>query len=310
MRLKLLRKVVDKPFLKLLDKYDNIRSGYIDHIRNKAKVKSYVIDSIIAKGIGFKNIRDGYDYELQLFRSKREMDDFVHMSEIRALNIVKRCLKDYEPDDQVSKTSSRYVFPENFMTLEPFEGGKSYEGNWIHVDMNSAEPYALTTFVPELVSDIDRLYKMKKKGDKIAKSVLVYISGHTRNTHFWIYKKTKELVHEYMLLVTRMLRDSGAEVLAIRADAVIARVPDDWEPPQDLEIGDELGQFKITRDKGTITLDEGTNNFMTDMTLIESKNTGQEKMSYLYVLDIIASKILNQGVVVRWQELSELQNNY
>lgn len=289
-----------KPIIKKLRNKISLKPG---HSEAKAGYTAVEVWGASLRDVGITKIKrgkkdidinDGYRYNLYIFRSQEDMDKFDKS------RIAYRIVKKWErlTDTPVEPYEEEIHRPSDMFLWDDIDNHKDYGPcKWIEIDMNSAEPYYVSKFIPFLKPDIDNLYKSRKT-KPLNKLALNSINGHLRNRHPSIYLKVVNTLYEEMFIKAAELEQAGAKIFALRRDALLFMAPDDFKIPDSIKIGKEIGEFKVKEDYGTITTGNGSSYF-TDMDNIDSKHSGVIKPSALNLeVKLIANKHLQIGLLI------------
>lgn len=272
----------------------------LKHYKETAKAKAYLIRGFAVKKMNLKipfKIIDNFTYEIIIFRTNEERINYEHNAPTIAKKIInKYILPKYPKEEYYEPVEDERLRPLDFMVLPPFENGGTYTGNWIDIDMNSAEPYFVSRLCPESKPAIENLFK-KRKVNPYLKVALNSINGNLRNSNISLYVKVCNGLYEYMLQVIQILNKSGAKSAFLRRDGVLALVPDNYVIPKSIPLGEDMGQFKVIREYGTIHINNQFN-YNTDMVEIESKHQGIESESLLQKINMVGDLKMKRGLKI------------
>lgn len=222
-------------------------------------------------------IRCDYLYNLFIFENDTAMNEYRKNGATQALKLINKYV-DIPREPYCEKATRKSDMLTNNIYFKP---NVPYTGHFTKFDMNSSEPYFLSELIPSLKAPILELYK-KRKYDKYAKTTLVSINGHLRNTHISIYNKVNELLYNEVMRVSKEVFEFSQRTIipfAVRRDAVIFYSTTEFRPEEiahiaAINIGNELGQWKFDKEYGTANTFENGLNYHTNMKKIESKHTG------------------------------------
>lgn len=269
--------VADAEFNKKLNK---VKAGLsYKYYEVKAKMKSVSMFGITLRRLGItkRKLRDSYLYTVHIFEDENELMLWKSKAPMQAKKVINKYVKEArEPfKENVKRKSDMEI------NTEEFPPNRVFKGNWIQIDMNSAEPYYVSKRFPELSGVINQWYA-ERKFNFNSKQKLVCINGNFRNTHVSAYEWVCESLYSEMQRVARNFMNNSAgtvRVFAVRRDALILWTP--WnlgdlqiEMLGGIKLGNGLGEWKVTQEEGNITTSNNILNYSTDMKFIKSKATG------------------------------------
>lgn len=279
--------IADEEFLK---KLETVKSEFsTKNFVETAKMHSYIAYGETIKKLNLKTkhtLQDNLQYRLLIFRNKQELIEYQHNGPTNAVKFINKHIVPNHPiEPYYQGEDDEELRPLDFGILHKFEVGKIYEGTWIDIDMHSAEPYFVGQVCPEAKEAIHKLFLRRKK-EPWVKHMLNCINGNLRNSHISIYTEVVTRLFLKIWEVISILENCGAECAYIRRDGVIARVPDDFIIPNEIDVGDDIGQFSVKWGKGRIFTTSNLN-FESDMQEIEGKHQGEETPSLLQNIQMV-----------------------
>lgn len=250
---------------------------------------SYIQLEVFGKVLGPK-YKASYLYTLYLWRSEEDMIKGRARPGRAAMRTICKYVRTPWEEPQPRKER-----PDDYRFNDIFKPGCEYKGWWAHIDINSAEPYLVTKYLPELNKPIRRMYSKRKKHPKI-KLTMNAINGNLRHTHNSIYHNVCKDLYNWLDEVWVKCENLGYFPIYTRRDAIILSIPKE-DSPLPVKVGTKIGEWKAKVEYGTIR-PLGKMNFDTDMEMITSKNSGESKPSYLDRVTIVCNKLLNKGVII------------
>lgn len=236
----------------------------------------------------------GHQYEVYFWRSKEDMT----VARAKPGRAAKRLIRKYvkTPDEPVQYPNDKFPKKIHYTKNPVFKSGIEYTGWWAHMDINSAEPYLVTKYLPELKKSIYNMYKRRKKKPRV-KLTMTSINGNLRWTHGSIYNRVNQDLYNWVDTTWKECEKLGYIPIYSRIDALIVAIPEE-DSILPVEEGTRIGQWKIKREYGTIRPGTSSVNFDTNMKLIESKNLGEIKPSRLLNIVIHCNIFIEKGVEV------------
>lgn len=265
---------------------------YFSTYEENAHYHEYIFYGISLKEIFPKlDLVDQYIYKLRLFRNKQEKDDYLTKGPQEANKLIHKYIDcDYpiEPEpEKKNRISDMYNF---------YVSGTA-TGRFIELDMNSAEPYVISLICPKIYPSIKKWYDERKR-KPANKRKLNCINGCLSITHYSLYTQVNDTLYFLMNCMKAEMEKAGATALSFRRDAILFWVPNDFIIPDTIDIGSDLGQFKIEGDGfGEVTMC-GNLNFISTVPEIQSKLTGLEKSTPLQRIKMIGDQIKKKGLFI------------
>lgn len=262
----------------------------VDIYEECAMYKKYILLGMcLNKLLGCKKYHSSFFYELILFRDKAAMDEYVSNAPTVAKKLINKYIVPTHPEEGYVAGVKRKSDMCNYVL-------GTYEGRFIQLDMNSAEPYVLSLLCPEIEPVVQELYAARRN-KAVNKRILNCLNGNLRNTHPSLYLDVCDNLYNIMQSLRNTMEDAGAEALSFRRDGMLFWVPDNFVLP-DIGVGNEMGDFKVVGDgHGKIHFYNALN-YNSEVPEIDSKNTGVVRESALQRVKMYGNKITKRGLII------------